>query len=89
MAAAIAAEPVELDSNAAVKVLVKAADCVGVLSELVVAGDLQAGALVKVPVADVDLRRDLSAVWPRETALGVEARGFLYVAMIAARQIRA
>jgi DNA-binding transcriptional LysR family regulator len=89
MTGEMAAEPVELDSNAAVKVLVKAADCAGVLSELVVADDLQAGALVKVPVADVDLRRDLCAVWPRETALGAEARAFLYVAVTAARQIRA
>ena len=54
---------VELDSNAAVKVLATSADHPAVLSELAVTNELRDGRLVEVPISGVDLRRALRAIW--------------------------
>lgn len=55
----------ELDSNAAVKVVVASGTGVAVLSALAVAAELADGRLVEVPTTGLDLRRFLRAVWPR------------------------
>ena len=60
---------VELDSNAAVKVLVSSGSYPAVISELAVAGELRDGRLVEVPLGDVDLSRSLNAVWRRGVRL--------------------
>ncbi|MGH3416219.1 MAG: LysR family transcriptional regulator [Actinocrinis sp.] len=60
----IAAPPtLELSTAAAVLGAVRAAAGPAVLSELAVRDDLTSGRLVRVPIADVDLRRSLRAVW--------------------------
>lgn len=71
---------VELDSNAAVKVLVMSGGYPAVISELAVANELRDGRLVEVPLNDVDLRRSLAAVWRRGTRLGHAAEQFLLTA---------
>ena len=71
---------VELDSNAAVKVLVSSGSYPAVLSELAVANELRDGRLVEVPLSDVDLRRSLNAVWRRGTRLRAGAGRFLLAA---------
>jgi len=75
----MAAAAIELDSNAAVKVLVSSGDHAAVLSELAVAGELRDGRLVEVPLTDVDLGRFLHAVWRRGSRLHTAARDFLGV----------
>lgn len=60
---------VQLESNAAVKVLVAAGGYASVLSELTVAAELRDGRLVAIPLADADLRRSLHAVWRRGARL--------------------
>lgn len=55
----------ELDSNAAVKVIVSSGTGVAVLSGLAVASELADGRLVEVPTQGLDLRRTLRAVWLR------------------------
>ena len=71
---------IELDSNAAVKVLVSSGSLPAVISELAVAGELRDGRLVAVPVSGVDLRRSLTAVWRRGTRLRADANEFLLAA---------
>ncbi|MBU4215367.1 MAG: LysR family transcriptional regulator [Actinobacteria bacterium] len=71
---------VELDSNAAVKVLVSSGAYPAVLSELAVAGELRDGRLVEVPLGDLDLSRSLDAVWRRGTRLRAAAQHFLATA---------
>ncbi|TDE94038.1 LysR family transcriptional regulator [Occultella glacieicola] len=56
---------VELDSNAAVKVMVASGAYPAVISELAVAAELRDRRLVSVPVVGVDLTRTLHAVWRR------------------------
>lgn len=53
----------ELGSTAAIKAAVMAGDGVAVLSRLAVATDLEAGRLVAIAVAKLDLRRQFHAVW--------------------------
>lgn len=53
----------QLGSNAAVRSAVLAGAGAAALSELVVGADLAAGTLVEVPVAGLDLRRQIRAVW--------------------------
>lgn len=53
----------ELGSTAAIKAAVMAGEGPAVLSRLTVAADLEAGRLVAIPVADLDLRRRFRAVW--------------------------
>ncbi len=68
---------VELDSNAAVKVLVSSGSFPAVLSELAVANELRDGRLVEVPLEGVDLARSLDAVWRRGVRLGAAAEHFM------------
>ena len=76
----MAAPAVELDSNAAVKVLVSSGSYPAVISELAVANELRDGRLVEVPLGDVDLSRSLDAVWRRGTRLRAAASHFLLTA---------
>ena len=71
---------VELDSNAAVKVLVSSGSYPAVISELAVSNELRDGRLVEVPLGDVDLSRSLNAVWRRGTRLRSAAGHFLLTA---------
>jgi len=58
-----AAHPLELASAAAVRAAVLAGAGPAVMSRLAVSDDLGHGRLRAVPVADLDLRRDLRAIW--------------------------
>lgn len=53
----------DLASSAAVKAAAAAGGAAAVLSELAVAAEVAAGSLVVVPLAGLDLRRTLRAVW--------------------------
>jgi molybdate transport repressor ModE-like protein len=57
------AHPLELASAAAVRAAVLAGAGPAVMSRLAVSDDLSHGRLRAVPVADLDLRRDLRAIW--------------------------
>jgi molybdate transport repressor ModE-like protein len=57
------AHPLELASAAAVRAAVLAGAGPAVMSRLAVSDDLMHGRLRAVPVADLDLRRDLRAIW--------------------------
>ncbi len=70
----------ELDSNAAVKVILLGGTGAAVLSTLAVASELADGRLVEVPTEDLDLRRSLRAVWPKGRRLVGAAARFLAVA---------
>lgn len=70
----------ELGSTAAVKGAVAAGAAPAVLSAFAVAADLAAGSLVEVPVAGLDLRRALRAVWPRGRPLLGPAADLLRIA---------
>ena len=59
----LAAPAVELTTSTAVREAVRAGSAPAVLSRLAAEGDLGAGRLAAVPVADLDLSRDLRAVW--------------------------
>ncbi len=61
--AVIAAPVLELSTAAGVRQAVRAGAGPAVLSELAVADDVAAGRLRAVPIAEVDLRRTLRAVW--------------------------
>lgn len=69
-----------LGSTAAVKTAVRHGEGVGVLSALTVADDLARGALVRVPVLGLDLRRRLRVVWKDGAALTADARRLAAVA---------
>jgi molybdate transport repressor ModE-like protein len=58
-----AAHPLELASAAAVRAAVLAGAGPAVMSKLAVSDDLSHGRLRDIPVADLDLRRDLRAIW--------------------------
>ena len=88
MGTAMAEPAVELDSNAAVKVLVSSGSYPAVLSELAVASELRDGRLVDVALDDIDLSRSLNAVWRRGTRLGTAARDFLLTARPVADTVR-
>lgn len=68
---------IELNSNAAVKVLVSSGDYPAVLSELVVAGELRDGRFVAIPVTGVNLQRSLRAIWRRNATPRGAAADFL------------
>lgn len=74
-----AADYLELDSNAAVKVVVAGGTGVAVLSTLAVAGELADGRLVEVPTVGLDLTRSLRAIWPRGRRLIGAASEFLAI----------
>ncbi len=69
----------ELGSNEAVKGAVKAGVGPAVLSDFAVRGDLDHGLLVEVSVDDLDLTRNLVAVWSRSTRLNTSTRRLLEV----------
>lgn len=58
-----AAHPLELASAAAVRAAVLAGAGPAVMSRLAVGDDLTHGRVRAVPIADLDLRRDLRAIW--------------------------
>lgn len=68
-----------LGSSAAVLAAARSGDAPGVVSGLVVAEEVASGDLVVVPTAGVDVRRELRAVWPADTALGVLGRRLLAI----------
>lgn len=70
----------ELPSNAAVRVSVSAGTGPAVLSRLAVADAVRAGTLVVVPVAGLDLRRPLRAVWTGPRALAGAAADLVSLA---------
>ncbi|WP_040588753.1 LysR family transcriptional regulator [Sciscionella marina] len=75
------AEPLlELSSTTAIKSSVAAGAGPAVLSARTVAGELQAGTLVRVPVAGVDLTRPLRAIWPAGQTPRGPARDLLAIA---------
>lgn len=69
-----------LGSTAAIKAAVQHGDGVGVLSTLTVADDVEAGRLVAVPVAGLDLARRLRVVWRDGATLTAAARRLAAVA---------
>jgi DNA-binding transcriptional LysR family regulator len=69
-----------LGSTAAIKAAVQHGDGVGVLSALTVADDVEAGRLVAVPVAGLDLARRLRVVWRDGGTLSATARRLAAVA---------
>lgn len=73
-AARTAVPALELGSNSAVRTSVLAGTAPAVLSELAVSHWIGVGALVEIPVADLDLRRQLRAVWRHTPGLREEAR---------------
>ncbi len=75
----------ELSSNAAVKVAVETGVAPAVLSRLAVAAELRDERLIEVPVADLDLRRPLLAVWRARTRLTGPAAELVRLARTAAR----
>jgi molybdate transport repressor ModE-like protein len=77
---ALVAPRLELSGTAAVRGAVLAGAGPAVLSRLAVGDDLQAGRLVAVPIAGLDLRRRLHAVWPAGTTPGGPAADLLDVA---------
>lgn len=70
----------ELASTTAIKEAVQAGDGAAVLSALAVARELRDGLLVRVEVADVDLRRRLRAVWRGSAHLPTAAMALLSIA---------
>ncbi|OPG14769.1 LysR family transcriptional regulator [Microbispora sp. GKU 823] len=74
----------ELSSNAAVKVAVETGVAPAVLSHLAVAAELRDGRLIEVPVADLDLRRPLFAVWRARARLTGPAAELVRLARTAA-----
>lgn len=70
----------EMNTNAAIKSAVMAGAGAAVLSRLAVATDLAAGRLIDVPVSDLDLRRNLCAVWPHHLRPKGPAEALLEIA---------
>ena len=70
----------EVSSPTAIKSAVMGGIGPAVLSGYAVADELATGALVRVPIADLDLGRRLHAVWPRGQALRGPARDLLAIA---------
>jgi molybdate transport repressor ModE-like protein len=77
LGAQVAGPAIELDSNAAVKVLVSSGNYAAVISEMAVASEVRDGRLVEIPVTEVDLTRSLQAVWRRGPRLRGPAHDFL------------
>ncbi|WP_028047440.1 LysR family transcriptional regulator [Cellulomonas sp. URHE0023] len=70
----------ELANTSALRSAVAAGAGPAVLSELAVADDVTAGRVVRVAVRDVDLTRELRAVWPRGQRPTGSARDLLAIA---------
>lgn len=82
--APLATPVLELASTSALRAAVAAGAGPAVLSELAVADDVAAGRVVRVPVRDLDLTRELRAVWPRGQRPTGSARDLLAIASAAA-----
>jgi DNA-binding transcriptional LysR family regulator len=76
----MAAPLLELSTTSAVRAAVAAGAGPAALSRLAVGDDLDRGRLVPVPVAGVDLARELRAVWPAGRRLSHPARDLLHIA---------
>lgn len=74
----------ELGSNSAVKISVRAGVAPAVLSTLSVDSDVRSGALREVPVDDLDLSRRLRAVWQAPRRLASPASDLVNIAKRAA-----
>ena len=75
----------ELGSASAVLAAARRGDGPAVVSTLAAAGDLASGQLRLVPVAGLDLRRTIRAVWSADGGLSPLARRLLEVARVSAR----
>jgi len=80
---AMSAPLLELGSTSAVKRAVLDGAGPGVVSYLAVESEVQRGELVILPIADVDLRRDLRAVWAVNATLKPLACALLNAAQVA------
>lgn len=78
---ALADPYLELGSTAAIKGTVATGDAPAVISAFAVEAELASGRLVEVPVDDLDLTRELRAVWPRGRQLLGPAAALLRVAV--------
>jgi DNA-binding transcriptional LysR family regulator len=76
-----AAPVLEVSSTTAIKAAVIGGIGPAVLSALAVTAELAAGALVRLPVPDLDLSRRLRAVWPMGQTLRGPARDLLAIAL--------
>lgn len=76
----LAAPIIELASTTAIKNAVISGIGPAVLSSLAVTDELASRALVAVPVRQLDLRRDLRAIWPAHQRLSRPARDLVYIA---------
>jgi len=76
----VAAPLLEVSSPTAIKSAVMGGIGPAVLSTYAVVGELAAGALVRVPIAGLDLTRRLRAVWPSGQSLRGPARDLLAIA---------
>jgi DNA-binding transcriptional LysR family regulator len=74
----------ELGSNSAVKISVRAGVAPAVLSKLAVDADVRSGTLREVPVDDLDLSRRLCAVWRSPRRLASPASDLVNIARRAA-----
>lgn len=70
----------ELSTTTAIKEAVAAGAGAAVVSVLTVTNELRDGQLVRVPIADVELRRQLRATWRKDQALPEPARRLLEIA---------
>lgn len=77
--AEIAIPLAELSSTAAVKAAVSAGVGPAVISALAVGNEFREGRLVRVPVAGIDLRRRVMAVWPAGRPLLGPSRDFVAI----------
>ncbi|WP_406045797.1 LysR family transcriptional regulator [Micromonospora sp. NBC_00898] len=77
---ALAPPVLQLSSTTAIKAAVMEGVAPAVLSSLVVAGEIAAGALHPVPVIDLDLNRTLRLVYPKGRALTGPARDLAAIA---------
>lgn len=71
---------IELGSPGAVRSAVAEGMGASVLSRLALLSDLQAGRLVEVPVQDLDMTRELRAVWKPDRQLGRAAQELIEIA---------
>lgn len=77
---------VELGSTTAIKAAVALGTGPGVVSRLAVEGELAAGSLVVVPLADLDLSRVIRAIWARGRTLPSAARRLVAEAEVVPRR---
>lgn len=71
----------ELDSSELLKRFVAADVGIGFIARSNVAGDVKAGALAAIPIADAHIRRDLGLVFRKDKALSRAALAFIDIAV--------